>query len=453
MKRLGAQGGPPRAAVDARNTFRHHAMGALVALLGAAILGLVPAAPASAQRATGVVECRNCHANRDFLVGKAATLKGDSALYVTDSLLHDSKHATLSCTSCHPAFAGGYPHRDTSVVAVPCQSCHEKEGADYARSVHAPDAATGGSAPSCVTCHGAHHVLAAADPRSPTYPLNVAGLCGGCHANAKIIGTYFGAPDQAQARNAVPQYYKTVHGIAMTKAGLVVSATCNDCHGSHLILLPDSAQSTINRANSARTCGRCHAGVLATFDSSSHGQALRSGARTPTGHSAPVCIDCHPAHQLVSASDPVWFRGVVKECGACHEEEYGTYFETYHGQVTELGFGITAKCSDCHTAHAMLPATDPKSSVYPTNLVATCAQCHPQANANFVKYQPHGDPRNRARYPLLFWTWLFMTTLLVSVFAFFGVHTLLWLGRLTLNRLHGRPLNGHPERPGKEGQS
>ncbi|OYV71653.1 MAG: hypothetical protein B7Z72_06455, partial [Gemmatimonadetes bacterium 21-71-4] len=430
LRRLGAQGGPPRAAVDARRTFRHHAIGALAALTAIATLGLGLAAPVSAQRTAGVVECGNCHANRDFLVGKAATLKGDSALYVTDSLLHDSKHATLSCTSCHPAFGGGYPHRDTAVVAVPCQSCHEAEGADYARSVHAPDAATGGSAPTCVTCHGAHHVLAAADPRAPTYPLNVARLCGSCHANPEIIGTYFGAPNQAQARNAVPQYYKTVHGIAMTKAGLVVSATCNDCHGSHLILVPDSAQSTINRANIARTCGKCHAGVLATFDSSSHGQALRSGARTATGHTAPVCIDCHPAHQLVSASDPVWFRGVVQECGGCHEEEYGTYFETYHGQVTELGFGLTAKCSDCHTAHAMLPATDPKSSVYPTNLVKTCARCHPRANANFVKYQPHGDPRNREKYPLLFWTWLFMTTLLVSVFVFFGIHTLLWLGRL-----------------------
>lgn len=440
--------------MDPRSTFRRRAIGAIVTLAGGAALALALAAPAAAQRTAGVVECRNCHANRDFLVGKTATLKGDSALYVPDSLLHDSKHAGLSCTSCHPAFGSGYPHRDTAVVAVPCQSCHEKEGADWARSVHAPEAITNGTAPTCTTCHGTHHVLAATDPRAPTYPLNVASLCASCHANPRIIGEYFSGPGGAQARTAVEQYYKTVHGVAMTKAGLVVSATCNDCHGSHLILPPDSAQSTINRANIAQTCGRCHAGVLATFDSSSHGQALRSGARTPSGHTAPVCIDCHPAHQLVPASDPVWFRGVVKECGACHEQEYDTYFETYHGQVTELGFGITAKCSDCHTAHAMLPATDPKSSVYPTNLVKTCAQCHPTANANFVRYQPHGDPRNRAKYPLLFWTWLFMTTLLVSVFVFFGVHTLLWLGRLTINRLQGRPLNGHREPgPGKEGQS
>ncbi len=413
-----------------------------LAAFGAAALGAVVAAPAAAQQGGGVVECRNCHSNRGFLVGKGGGVKPDSVLYVPDSLLHDSKHAGLACTRCHPDFASGYPHRVTTVVAVPCQTCHQKEGDDWAKSIHAPDAVTRGNAPTCVTCHSTHHVLGSDDPRSPTYPLNVAGLCGSCHANPKIIGTYFNQPKDTAARTAVNAYYKTVHGTAMSKAGLVVSATCNDCHGAHLILPPDSTQSTINRANIPQTCGKCHAGVLETFDQSSHGQAGRTGAKTPTGHSAPVCVDCHPAHEIVSASDPVWFRGVVRECGSCHEHEYQTYFETYHGQVTELGFGLTAKCSDCHTAHAMLPVTDPKSSTNPANLVATCSQCHPEANANFVKYQPHGDPKNRTQFPLLFWTWLFMTTLLVSVFVFFGAHTLLWLGRLIVNRLRGRDDDG-----------
>ena len=437
-----------------RDVWRRAVRAALVAVYGPAALGALAPASARAQQRDGVVECRNCHANREFLVGKGRPGMPDSLLFVPDSLLHDSKHAGLTCTSCHPAFAGGYPHRITTTIAVPCQSCHQKEGEDWAKSIHAPDAETRGNAPTCTTCHGTHHVLGAADPRSPTYPLNVAGLCGSCHANPKIVGTYFNQPKDTAARTAVNAYYKTVHGIAMTKAGLVVSATCNDCHGAHLILPPDSAQSTINRGHIAETCGKCHVGVLATFDSSSHGQALLTGAKTPSGHSAPVCVDCHPAHQIVSASDPVWFRGVVRECGSCHEHEYETYFETYHGQVTELGFGLTAKCSDCHTAHAMLPMTDPKSSTNPANLVATCGACHPEANANFVRYQPHGDPKNRAMFPRLFWTWLFMTTLLVSVFAFFGAHTLLWLGRLILNRVRGRTNGGaHPPggpRPGTQ---
>lgn len=410
-------------------------------LLALLFAGLATAAPLGAQgprqtAAPGVVQCQKCHANREFLVGKSRTVRGDSALYVPDSLLRDSRHAKLGCGDCHPGYGGGYPHT-TSAVAVPCQKCHEKEGEAWAASIHAPNSKAVGDAPGCVTCHGQHHVLGADDPRSATYALNVAKLCGSCHSDRRIVGTYFKKAKDAQARTAVAEYYKTVHGTATTKAGLVVSATCNDCHGAHRILPPDSAQSTINRVHIAETCGACHAGVLATFDSSSHGRALVSGKKTSTGHGAPVCIDCHSGHKIVAASDSLWFRGVVSECGSCHERLYETYFETYHGQVTELGFGLTAKCSDCHTAHAMLPPTDARSSVNPVNLVATCGKCHPGANAKFVEYLPHGDPQNRARYPGLFWVWLFMTALLVGVFSFFGAHTLLWLTRLTIDRLRG----------------
>lgn len=452
LRPLRAQGGSGRSGAGLRHEARRAATRTIVSLIGIATLSLAPAARATAQRGAGagVVECRNCHSNRDFLAGKSGRMNGDSALFVTDSLLHDSMHGSLTCASCHPAYASGYPHRDESVVAVPCQSCHQKEGEDWAASIHAADAVTKGNAPTCVTCHGSHHVLGRDDPRSSIYPLNVAATCAKCHDDERIIGMYFNTPDQAQARTAVQEYYKTVHGTAMSKAGLVVAATCSDCHSAHRILPPDSAASTINRGHIAETCGKCHAGVLATFDSSAHGQAFANGTKTPTGHSAPVCIDCHTSHQIVAASDPKWFRGVVKECGSCHEKEYGTYFETYHGQVTELGFGLTAKCSDCHTAHDMRPVTDPKSSVNPNNVVATCRQCHPTANANFVQYRPHGDPRNRSAYPILFWTWLFMTSLLIGVFLFFGTHTLLWLGRLTLNHLRGRsgPDAGPPSTPG-----
>jgi hypothetical protein len=150
-----------------------------------------------------------------------------------------------------------------------------------------------------------------------------------------------------------------------------------------------------------------------------------------------VCIDCHSAHAIVRADQPQWLLGVVKECGSCHERLYESYFDTYHGKVTQLGFNLAAKCSDCHTAHNMRPATDPRSSVYPLNLVATCGRCHPDATWNFVKYYPHGDPTDRRRFPVLYWPWLLMTGLLISVMAFFGLHTALWLVRIAIDRRHG----------------
>lgn len=384
----------------------------------------------------GVVTCNKCHGDREFLVGKAPTREGEAALFVPDTVLRGTRHSGLACAECHPGYDEGYPHRTTR-IAVSCSSCHPAEGLEWEGSVHAPNVAEAGDAPGCVRCHGSHRVLGAEDRAAPTHPLNVASLCGSCHADPEIVGTYFMAPEKAQARTAVEEYYQTVHGSALTEAGLVVSATCNDCHGAHKILPSDSAESSIHRSKIAETCGTCHQGVLETYMGSAHGAAYRTGQTTPEGEPAPVCVECHTSHEIVRADQPQWYLGVVEECGSCHERLYETYFETYHGKATGLGYELAAQCAECHTAHAMLPATDPESSVYPTNLVETCGQCHPNANQNFVEYYAHGDPRNRQEYPRLFWPWLFMTSLLAGVFLFFGTHTMLWLGRLAIDRVRG----------------
>ncbi len=374
------------------------------------------------------VACVKCHANATFLDGPSAVL------YVTDSMVAESQHRGLACASCHPGFDQGFPHR-AQATARPCQSCHPAAGEAWAQSTHAANGT--GDTPTCVSCHTAHSVYSPTDRRSPTHPLNVAELCGSCHADEDIVGTYFAGPEREQAREAVAQYHATVHGAALTRAGLLVSATCNDCHQAHLVLPADSPASSVHRDNIAGTCGGCHLGVLETFEASAHGAALRAKLATVNHRQAPVCVDCHTSHQLVRADDPEWFLGSSQKCGTCHEELWETYLETYHGKVTNLGFGLTAKCSDCHTPHDMRPASDPASSVFPTNLVSTCAKCHEGANQNFIKFYSHGDHTQRTRYPALFWSWLGMTVLLGSVFVFFGIHTLMWLIRLGLDRVRG----------------
>ncbi len=62
-------------------------------------------------------------------------------------------------------------------------------------------------------------------------------------------------------------------------------------------------------------------------------------------------------------------------------------------------------------------------------MLETCRQCHPTATANLTGYLAHGDHTDRKNYPRLYWTYVLMTGLLVGVFGFFGVHTLLWLVR------------------------
>ena len=61
--------------------------------------------------------------------------------------------------------------------------------------------------------------------------------------------------------------------------------------------------------------------------------------------------------------------------------------------------------------------------------MATCARCHPGANASFAGYLPHATHRDPKRYPALFFAFWGMTALLVGTFAVAGLHTLMWLPR------------------------
>ena len=76
-------------------------------------------------------------------------------------------------------------------------------------------------------------------------------------------------------------------------------------------------------------------------------------------------------------------------------------------------------------------------------LVQTCGKCHPNANANFVKYDPHANKHDRARNPALFYTSKFMSALLFGVFGIFGVHTSLWFTREVKERRTRRRNGSH----------
>jgi hypothetical protein len=119
----------------------------------------------------------------------------------------------------------------------------------------------------------------------------------------------------------------------------------------------------------------------------------------------------------------------MTQCGRCHEEIARTYFDTYHGKVSQLGYTGTAKCYDCHGAHDIQALADPRSHLSRENVVATCQKCHPGANRRFAGYLTHATHHDPNKYPWLFWTFWGMTGLLVVTFVIGGIHTLLWLPR------------------------
>jgi len=188
----------------------------------------------------------------------------------------------------------------------------------------------------------------------------------------------------------------SIHGFALNKSGLLVAASCISCHGSHKILSHKDPQSRTYRTNVPNTCGSCHAGTKAEYFAGIHGKKLKAGDTK-----APVCIDCHTAHQISRAENISWQAKTPATCGNCHRKQLSTYSDSFHAQVSALGYVEVARCGNCHGNHAILPASDPKSSVAPANLVATCSHCHAGASASFVSYRPHADARDRKSFPAL----------------------------------------------------
>jgi Doubled CXXCH motif (Paired_CXXCH_1) len=378
----------------------------------AAVVFLAFAVPSvSAQQNSG---CLACHGQQGL-----ADQAGHS-VYVNAEKQKASVHGSLRCTACHTDIKG-YPH-PAHPAAVDCSSCHADEAKDVSASVHAKAAEH-----PCLACHGnPHTIVPVHDPQSPVYALNIPKTCGSCHSNPEMARKY-GLP------NVYSMYMDSIHGFALTKDGLLVAASCSSCHGTHKILSHTNPESRTYHANIPATCGSCHAGPEAEYYAGIHGQLLKAG-----DSDAPVCSDCHTAHQISNVRAASWQEQTSATCGGCHKEKYATYLDTFHAQVSALGYVETAHCWNCHRYHDILPASDPQSSIASANLVATCGQCHQGVTASFVSFHPHADPRDPKSFPALHFAAIFMDLLLLGVFGFFGLHTILWFVRSAFDRRKGR---------------
>lgn len=382
--------------------------------LSGLLLGvLVAVTPAAGQSAPSNEECLACHAE-----DAGMTRADGSSVAVAADPFARSVHGSFGCTDCHTDLATvtEFPHPE-SLAPVMCGTCHDEPAAQLAGSVHGRRP-HGGTALTCAACHGEpHRILPQSDPSSPTTKLRTADTCATCHGDQA-------APQGMQGPAVARQFADSIHGQALTRSGLVVAPTCSDCHRSHDVLAKTATESPVFRTNVPATCGTCHAGIQSRFSRSVHATALGEG--NPT---APHCASCHTAHAIGTTRRGQWQLDAVQQCGTCHAEALATYRDTFHGQVTRIGFEAVAKCADCHEPHHVLPPGDPASSVHASRLVATCGTCHTDANANFVRYQPHANEHDRERLPQLFYAARFMDVLMVGVFLFFGAHSTLWFMR------------------------
>jgi predicted CXXCH cytochrome family protein len=124
------------------------------------------------------------------------------------------------------------------------------------------------------------------------------------------------------------------------------------------------------------------------------------------------CADCHGGNPRsddmeAAMSKDARFIGVPKSdgisnvCASCHSnpdrmQKFGSKLPTgqwdklqqsIHGKPGTSGGTRIAQCTACHPAHGVLSKSNPRSPVYPLNVVATCTRCH--SNAAYMRsYNP-----------------------------------------------------------------
>ena len=394
---------------------RSHSNGPLRAFAAAAILAAAGLLAAPAFAAEPNDTCLACHSDKDAKGSTGKSIAVDSARFAGS--VHGQ--AKLTCTTCHADVSEKKIPHPEKLKPVDCGSCHDKAVAEYKDTAHGRARKDGNQvAASCVDCHGKHDILKTADPASRTNHANLEATCATCHGKDSIGAAKM--PGGAVAS----QFHDSIHGKALAGAARSSAPTCTNCHGAHSIRTKDDEKSSVSRAKIPDTCGSCHTKERQQYVQGRHGKLRLEG-----NLGTPGCTDCHGAHRIQAPNTPKFQAQVIAECGTCHADYAATYRETFHGQVTNLGYVTVATCASCHGAHDIRPASDPESMVSPQKRQATCQKCHAGASLNFAGWDPHANKEDRARNPAYFYMGQFMKWLLVGVFSFFGLHTVLWLYR------------------------
>jgi cytochrome b subunit of formate dehydrogenase len=309
--------------------------------------------------------------------------------------------ATLLVLLAGIGWAKAAPAQETQPAAAPksaptgCAECHDgKADKTLAGPPHALLERSIHAGLDCTDCHQALSMdtvkRGTAKPHGPQVtPVN----CAQCHEEEAKV------------------YVK--HGRKETGKDPDIPA-CWNCHGTHDILPSTDRQSHVNPINLPSTCRTCHANTdlvkkheilreapIKLYESSVHGQATQRGMNL-----AANCNDCHSAkdpdgrqtaHRILSAADPqstIYHFNIPDTCGKCHDSFAKDYWEGIHGKLVKRGQVDAPVCTNCHGEHGILKPSDPRSPVSPARVAeATCSPCHESETLN----EKYGIPAGRLR--------------------------------------------------------
>jgi predicted CXXCH cytochrome family protein len=212
------------------------------------------------------------------------------------------------CLSCHGLPGLAKQLSDGQTLSLHVDATH------FADSVHAPLG--------CGGCHSdidlaSHPSAARVIPSRQAFAVSMSQqICATCHTKE------------------FQQWGQSVHA-ALVRQGDAHAPVCSNCHSPHTM--------TRGEASSMATvpCRSCHAVIYAAYATSVHGILRTQGVAE-----APLCFNCHRAHDVAV---PSALEGLAPVCLSCHKEAVETH-RTWLPDV-DLHFKVVA-CSACHTPQA-----------------------------------------------------------------------------------------------------
>jgi ribosomal protein L31 len=370
--------------------------------------------------------CAKCHANYD-----------PAASFATDIKFSHGYHVKMQCSDCHTKFphqksgtqrptmkicmnCHGLYHGPQGIIAkANCDACHNTPKwqlscpynniQDWAGKGHVAKGTTDTNndcmmchtQDDCVTCHEQNNILWspkggwAYDPGEDWGPKSG---CYACHGNSTLLAPVGGVNQSFQ----VTGLSDSVH----------YDVTCQQCHPDFRYDSTPGITKLWN-VNAGLQCGVCHQSQkdqklsqpVSDYEKSVHAQKLRQGDYT-----AATCASCHGGHFIYSldtADGKARMHGdAYRVCARCHQTQWDTFNDYYHGQPYKDGAPDAPSCWQCHGSHFVLQKADPNSSVNLKNLGQTCGQpgCHKGSTEQFASQASqliHRKVQTQASNPLV----------------------------------------------------
>ena len=210
----------------------------------------------------------------------------------------------MTCLACH-----GQEGMSKSFAKGGSVSLHIK-GGEFAASVHGPMG--------CASCHAEvdlknHPGGGKAFATARTFSIAQAQVCRQCHEDKSKL------------------FEGSVHA-GVLRTGNLAAPVCTDCHGAHAVARKAAAPV----ANDV-SCRNCHADIFDAYMSSPHGKAFGK-----PGVKAPICADCHRAHDVSPAATGTGLRDA---CLACHQGATEAHAEWLPNSKHHLE---VVSCPACH---------------------------------------------------------------------------------------------------------